>query len=150
MTGGVLRGRPSRMVLLAVILIVAGIMLGPARDAFAYTFSLYSGCCGKDYPRDSDGNVPESEGAPSNGHYDRILGYTYAYSTSSGTYTAPNVTDYIKYDWVEMRRCNATSSERDALIRHERAHSRGWGHYEDPSSLNAAYSRYIAGVVCPA
>jgi hypothetical protein len=135
------------MTALALLLIGTGLTLGFAREALAdYTWNSYPNCCGSDLPRDKDGYVREYTGDPTNGHYDRVLGQTFwiYYSGTSGGYD-----DYIEYDWAEMRRCNATSSDNQKLIAHERAHSRGWGHYESPEGYNAAYDPIIRTVHCP-
>lgn len=149
MLGNLLRSRPKVTLLIALLAISIGFTLLPAREALAdYTFRIWADCCGRTFNVDSDQYVPESSGSPAGSHYDRILGQTYFYSdtaAANGGYWQA----YIKYDWVEMRRCNATDAQNSALIGHERAHSRGWGHGEGPASLNKAYNPKIPGVICP-
>lgn len=46
---------------------------------------------------------------------------------------------WIVYDIREMRNRNFTREGRLTVIRHERAHVRGWGHFERPAYRNAAF-----------
>lgn len=144
MIGEIVRAKPKMTIVLAILAISAGLVLGLAREALAdYTFNRYSGCCGNSFSPDSNGYVPEYEGRPNGSSSDLILGTTYFYRDPGGNQS------YIKYDNAEMRRCNANRYDYLALYAHERAHSRGWGHYERPASKNAAYNPKITGVVCP-
>lgn len=149
MVGELLRTRPKTVTMLAILTISAGLTLGLAREALAdYSFSRYAYCCGINVPIDSNGYVPEAPGAPLNGHSDRYVGYTSTGYGDGQTY------DSIIYDWIEMRKCYSYSSTSNATLNyrlraHERAHSRGWGHYETPKSRNAAYYPKIPGLYCP-
>lgn len=57
-----MRKRPKVAVVLAVFFIVAGLTLGLAREAIAYTFDTSYDTGARGFPRDGDGNVPEAEG----------------------------------------------------------------------------------------
>lgn len=138
-----LHARSGMMIMFAIFAISAGLTLGLAREALAnYSFSRSAGCCGNAFNPDSNGYVPEFEGKPDNSSRDLILGRTYFYY-DRGTQA------YIRYDNDEMHRCNADRYDFLTLYAHERAHSRGWGHYEDPISRNAAWNPVLPGVVCP-
>ncbi len=50
---------------------------------------------------------------------------------------------YITYDHCEMTRLGATQANWDALIAHEWAHTRGWGHWEEPRAYNAAWNPQV-------
>lgn len=93
---------------------------------------------GQTFPPDSNRYVVEYFSGPNVGTcYNNIIGfddYYYDYSVWYGP-----VVHYITYDSCEMRRLGATSNGWSRLKRHERAHSRGWGHYEAPRRSNAAY-----------
>jgi hypothetical protein len=86
---------------------------------------------------DTDGYVPEYYVC---GPYNGVLGryyYRYWYSTSTGRIT--RVEGAIYYDRCEMRSLGAGTNDWARLIAHERAHSRGWDHYEGSPATNAAY-----------
>lgn len=136
-----LRTRPKTTIVLAVLLIGAGLTLGLAREALAtYTFTCSSTSpCGKNFPRDTDGYVQEGEGdlnaGPPQPRDWHVLGQTSWYSYSTGT--SMTIDDYIKYDWPETDYINVP---RWMVQRHEHAHSRGWEHWETPDSSNDAYN----------
>lgn len=91
---------------------------------------------GTTYPRDSDGRVPEYYGRYT-GCSDGIIGRS-SYVRSGG------VTKWTtRYDTCEMRRFGAGKNDWARLKTHERAHTRGWGHWERPQSSNPAYNPRI-------
>lgn len=128
-----LRARPKTTTVLAVLLLSAGLTLGFAREVIAYTFDTGYDTGARNFPRDSDGSVPESKGDLNGYVYNdgwTVYGLTTWYS-SGGT-----IWDKIKYDFAAMDYCRVNGSK---VYNHERAHSRGWQHgYGTPYS-NAAY-----------
>lgn len=91
---------------------------------------------GRTNPPDSNDYAPEYYNLA--GCYDGIIGRAYYYRDGSVWY-GPHVW-YIRYDRCEMNRLGATSAGWGRLKAHERAHTRGWGHYEAPARYNAAYN----------
>lgn len=88
---------------------------------------------------DSDGYVPEYYYC---GNYDGKLAvyrYRYNYYYSGGRLYTYNVRGYILYDSCEMRAKGAGYNDWLRVIRHERAHARGWDHYEGSPRYNPAY-----------
>lgn len=141
MMAELLRAKPRMVIMLAFLVIGAGLTLGLAREALAdYTFRCATSGCGSNGWWDGynyidyDRYVPEFNGAPISGHYDNKLGFTWKYYDG-------RINRWIEYDAVEMRNECANSWTWNDLIWHERAHSRGWGHYEPGN--NAAYDPYI-------
>lgn len=125
--------------MLAALLIVAGLALGPAREALAYNFSTGYDTGARNFPRDYDGFVPESPGrlnspAPPPTRKYHVYGRT-SFIIYIGTTRQQNL-DSIVYDWRETNYCNVSH---DALRNHERAHSRGWAHGKGSFSVNKAY-----------
>lgn len=89
---------------------------------------------GPTYPPDIDGYVPTSYGGDC---YDNVLAYASWYSEGDW---------YIVYDKCEMERYGAGQSDWDRVGAHEKAHTDGWGHYEEPRDRNAAFEPGI--VIC--
>lgn len=134
-----MRERPKAAVVLAVLLIVAGLTLGLAREAIAYTFNTNSDTGARGFPRDSDGYVPEALGSLNGGGPPSSRSYHVYGQTSWWVYVAEpyqETRDSIKYDWRETDYCNVS---RDRVRNHEHAHSRGWGHGWGTPAQNAAY-----------
>lgn len=123
--------------LVAFVLWVALVMVVTSAAKADYQYGP-NAPLGQTYPSDSNRYVPEYFSGPNVGScYNNILGfddYYYDYSVWYGP-----VVHYITYDSCEMNRLGATSAGWSRLYAHERAHSRGWGHYEAPARLNAAY-----------
>ncbi|MFD1146478.1 hypothetical protein [Saccharothrix hoggarensis] len=104
----------------------------PADDADSGDEVTAQGRYGSTFPRDSDGHVPEYFGSYT-GCSDGVIGRA-TYTRSGG------VTKWtIRYDTCEMRRLGAGDNDWTRLKAHERAHTRGWGHWEAPQSDNPAY-----------
>ncbi len=95
--------------------------------------AMHSAYYGHYLPRDSDGYVPEYYGTVGT-CYDGILGRASWSWNSYGT-----VRFWITYDSCEMQRMGATAEKWRCIKAHERAHSRGWGHWERPAAYNPAY-----------
>jgi len=89
---------------------------------------------GTTYPPDIDGNVPTYYGGDC---YDNVLAYATWWSVGDW---------YIVYDKCEMERYGAGQSDWDRVGAHEKAHTDGWGHGEEPRALNAAFDPGI--VIC--
>ena len=87
-------------------------------------------------PADSNGYVPEYYGVVGT-CYDGIVARDTWYVDRSARY-GPYV-HYIVYDSCEMNRVGATSAGWARVKAHERAHARGFGHYEGSPYYNAAY-----------
>lgn len=87
-------------------------------------------------PPDSNGYVPEYYGVVGT-CYDGVVARDTWYVDRSAWY-GPYV-HYIVYDSCEMRRLGATGAGWARVKAHERAHARGFGHYEGSPSYNAAY-----------
>lgn len=140
-TVAAMRARPKASVALAVFLIVAGLTLGLAREAIAYTFDTGYDRGAYNFPRDSNGLVPESEGRL-NGDGPPSTRTSHKYGQANVYfYTGPgpeNGDTFIElvYDWRETDYCNIP---RDELRLHERAHSRGWAHNKENYRVNKAY-----------
>jgi hypothetical protein len=92
--------------------------------------ALILGRYGNTFPRDADGQVPERYGNFT-GCRDGVIG--------RATYVTNPVRWQIVYDTCEMRRLGAGPNDWGRLRAHERAHTRGWGHYEAPRRDNPAY-----------
>lgn len=142
------RGRPRAALALATFLICAGLVLGPVREVIAYTFDTGFDRRAYDFPRDSDGQVGESTGnlngggSPPYPNRDRI---TYGRATPIFEVSHPSaVTTYVslKYDWVATDWCNQS---RRYVVKHERAHSRGWAHFKENPVVNKAYHKNAPG-----
>lgn len=138
-TMAAMRERPKVWTTLAMLVIVAGLALGPARQALAYTFDTNYQKNAYNFPRDTDGKVSESvsglngSGPPSSRSY-HVYG-----RTSAMSYTGGNVVQYlddIVYDWRETDYCTVARSK---VTNHERAHSRGWAHGKENFTVNEAY-----------
>lgn len=85
---------------------------------------------------DSNRFVPEYRAAANN-CYDGVLARTHYYVDTRKSY-GPYVM-YIAYDFCEMRRLGYTRAGIRAVRQHERAHARGFAHYEGSPRYNAAY-----------
>lgn len=96
--------------------------------------ALSHGDKGHTYPPDIDGNVPTFYGGDC---YDNVLAYATWWSVGDW---------YIVYDKCEMERYGAGQSDWDRVGAHEKAHTDGWGHYEEPRDRNAAFEPGI--VIC--
>lgn len=137
MVGEIVSARPRIVMALAMLLIGVGLTLGLAREALAdYAFRCSSSPCGNTQPIDYDGYVPEFTGDPYSSHYDNYLGWAWRYYDF-------HYHRWIEYDAVEMRNHCANSTTWNNLYAHERAHSRGWSHFEGPAYLNAAYNKVV-------
>lgn len=123
--------------LVSFVLCVALAMVAASAAKADYQYGPYAPL-GQTFPSDSNRYVPEYYSGPNVGScYNNVIGfddYYYDYSVWYGP-----VVHYITYDSCEMNRLGATSAGWSRLHAHERAHSRGWGHYEAPRSSNAAY-----------
>lgn len=139
-TVAAVRRRPRAVI--AVLLIGAGLALGPARDAIAYTFDTSYDRGAYSFPRDSDGNVPEAAGdlnaGPPQPRSWHVLGQTTWYG-SMGIYR-----DTIEYDWPETDWCNIP---RYKVRDHEHAHARGWSHGAGTPSSNPAFDPEVQSCV---
>jgi hypothetical protein len=89
---------------------------------------------GHTYTPDYDGYVPTSYGGDC---YDGVLAYASWWSVGDW---------YIVYDQCEMQRYGAGQTDWDNVGRHEKAHTEGWGHHEEPRAYNAAFEPGI--VIC--
>lgn len=89
---------------------------------------------GHTYPPDIDGHVPTFYGGDC---YDNVLAYATWWSVGDW---------YIVYDKCEMERYGAGQSDWDRVGAHEKAHTDGWGHHEEPRNRNAAFDPGI--VIC--
>lgn len=89
---------------------------------------------GTTYPPDIDGQVPTYYGGTCG---DGVLAYATWWSEGDW---------YIVYDKCEMDSLGAGPTDWDRVGAHEYAHTEGWGHYEEPAALNAAYEPGI--VIC--
>jgi hypothetical protein len=74
--------------------------------------------------------VPQYYGSYT-GCYDGVIGRS--------VYVTNPVRWRIYYDTCEMNRLGAGPNDWDRLRAHERAHTRGWGHWEEPRQYNPAY-----------
>lgn len=123
-----------------IFCIALAIIIAPTAKA-DYQYGRYAPI-GPSWPQDSNKYVPEYFRGSSVGTcYNNIIGYHDRYYDYSVWY-GPAVS-YITYDSCEMRRLGATSRGWTRLKRHERAHSRGWDHYDAPRSQNGAYYRNV-------
>lgn len=106
----------------------------------------YTKCDGNDWQMGATTQVQVYKG----GYYDFPAGYYYNIDTDR-RYYFPAQRDYlpagvettIRYDTCEMNYRGAGSEDWRSLYAHERAHARGWDHYEAPESLNAAYDPIV-------
>lgn len=123
--------------LLAVLTLCAGLMVGLQSEAKAdYQFGSTASTGKQHGGPDSNKYVPEYNGLVGN-CYDGQVGldsYYYDYGASYGP-----LVHYIYYDTCDMNRLDATSAGWSRVYAHERAHSRGFAHYEGTPSYNAAY-----------
>lgn len=122
---------------LAALVVCMALVIGMPSEAKAdYQFGPYASTgTGHEGP-DSNRYVPEYNRVVDT-CYDNILGRDYAYYDYQASY-GPLV-HYIEYDTCEMNRYGAGPNDYDRLYTHERAHSRGFAHYEGGPSYNAAY-----------
>lgn len=140
-----LRGKPKLVAALAALAISAGLALSLAAEPVAaayvgnYTFTVTAFNTGREQHVDSDRVVPEYyEHVPDSG--DSILvGRAHSYFASSTN----KWLRWIHYDSAQMNYYCASDTAWRKLRAHERAHSRGWGHYEVPSEYNAAFNPSI-------
>ena len=122
---------------LAVLAVCTSLMVGMQGEAKAdYQFGSTASTGKGNGGPDSNRYVPEYYGLIDT-CYDNILGrdrYYYDYQASYGP-----LVHYIYYDPCEMKRVGATSAGWSRLYAHERAHSRGFAHWEGAPSYNASY-----------
>ena len=123
--------------ILAVLAVCTSLIIGIQGEAKAdYQFgSTASTGRGHGGP-DSNRYVPEYNGLVGT-CYDGNVGvdkYYYDYGASYGP-----LVHYIYYDTCDMNRLGATSAGWSRVYAHERAHSRGFAHWEGTPSYNAAY-----------
>lgn len=122
---------------LAVFLICVAVLINVPDEAKAdYQFGPRASTGSWFGPPDSNRYVPERNGLVGN-CYDGTLGidrYYYDYQVYYGP-----VVHYIYYDTCDMNRMGAGSTDYRRLYRHERAHSRGFDHYERSPYYNGAY-----------
>ena len=85
---------------------------------------------------DQNNVVVEYAGTAGRSHYDNTIGIAIG---KAGTPWGYNY--YIVYDFVETNRYNYTQTGINVLYRHERAHTRGWAHFEGNKRIN--------GSICP-
>lgn len=91
---------------------------------------------GTTYTPDYDGVVPTYYGGDCN---DNVLAYATWWSEGDW---------YIVYDKCYMDKLGAGQNDWDRVGAHEYAHTEGWGHYEEPAALNAAYEPTITICQC--
>lgn len=147
MINNALRARPKLATVLAVAAVCAGLLLGLGSKAIAatyfntYTFgpSANGGTVGEPNSRDSDGRVNEYYGCAFACN-DGMVGETKTIRKNYRVYR------YIIYDRATMCSFHADQADWDRLFRHERAHSRGWSHYEGNDYANSAYHPSIGDV----
>lgn len=164
--GEVVRSRPKLVTVLALLAIGAGLMLGLASKAIAleevsrYRFEVFNNLdTGYGQVRDGNGSLPEyyqtvglNGVVPPQGTCDdEVVGYAYKYIGGSG-WSGPQANGvvyqrYVYYDDCEMARVykvscglDGAAADWDALLRHERAHTRGFAHLEGAASYNPAYN----------
>lgn len=84
------------------------------------------------------------------GYYDFPAGYYYNINTgsrywfeASRDYLPAGTETKIRYDTCEMNYRSAGPGDWRNLYAHERAHARGWDHYEGSRALNAAYDPIV-------
>lgn len=132
---GVVHHRAAQF--LAVLAVCTSLLVGVQGEAKAdYQFGSAASTGKQHGGPDSNGYVPEYYGLTDT-CYDQILGrdrFYYDYEVSYGP-----LVHYIYYDSCEMKRLGATSAGWSRLYAHERAHSRGFAHYEGTPSYNASY-----------
>ena len=123
--------------ILAVLGLGAGRMVGAQTEAKAdYQFGSTAPTGKKHGGPDSNRYVPEYNGLVGT-CYDGQVGLdTFYYDY--GAFYGPLV-HYIYYDTCDMGRLGATSAGWSRVYAHERAHSRGFAHYEGAPSYNASY-----------
>ncbi len=138
------RERPKAALALAAFLICAGLVLGPIREAIAYTFDTDFDRRAYNFPRDSDGRVSESTGNLNGGGsppYSNRKRVTFGKATPVFEVSHPSaVATYVslKYDWVATDYCTVP---RTYVTKHERAHSRGWAHFKETPAVNNAWHK---------
>ncbi|QIN77863.1 hypothetical protein GBA65_04285 [Rubrobacter marinus] len=132
---GVVHCRAVRF--LAVLALCAGLLVGAQSEAKAdYQFGSGASTGGGHGGPDSNKYVPEYNGLVGT-CYDGQVGldrYYYDYQAWYGP-----LVHYIYYDTCDMNRLGATSAGWSRVYAHERAHSRGFAHYEGAPSYNASY-----------
>lgn len=84
-------------------------------------------------PPDANNVVVEYAGTAGRSHYDNIIGVAVQDPDSPWGYNY-----FIIYDFVETNRYNYTQTGINVLYRHERAHTRGWRHFEGNKRINGA------------
>lgn len=125
--------RPKLLISLIVLLTL---LVVPAALA-DYSFGV-----GRGFAKpDTNGYVPEYYDAVGTCN-DGVLAKTH-YQYDSSQWYGPHVM-WIVYDTCEMERLGATSAGWERLMKHERAHSRGWQHGEGDPKYNDAYSPQVA------
>ena len=123
---------------LAVLALCVSLMVGTQTEAKAdYQFSATASKGTGHGGPDSNKYVPEYNGVVGT-CYDGQVGldrYYYDYQASYGP-----LVHYIYYDTCDMNRLGATSAGWSRVYAHERAHSRGFAHWEGAAYYNAAYN----------
>lgn len=123
--------------ILVALILGMGLMAGVQTEAKAdYQFGGTASTGKQHGGPDSNRYVPEYNGLVGT-CYDGDVGVDRYYYDNGASY-GPLV-HYIYYDTCDMNRLGATSAGWSRVYAHERAHSRGFGHYEGASSYNVAY-----------
>ena len=132
---GVVHNRAARF--LAVLAVCASLMVGLQSEAKAdYQFGSTASTGKQHGGPDSNRYVPEYNGLVDT-CYDGQVGLDSFYYDYQAYY-GPLV-HYIYYDTCDMKRLGATSAGWSRVYAHERAHSRGFAHWEGAPSYNASY-----------
>lgn len=135
-----MHARPKATIVLAVLLISAGLTLAFAREALAldnYNFGCNDGQgrpCGPNV-RDRDGTVPQRVGELNPGGYGDgsvTRGRTIMMYQLGDTRGTADIT----YDYNAIDYCN---NDRSVVYAHEHAHARGWKHWDPSPENNDAY-----------
>ncbi len=123
--------------LLAALVMCVGLIVAVQSEARAdYQFGSTASTGKQHGGPDSNKYVPEYNGLVGT-CYDGQVGldsYYYDYKAWYGP-----LVHYIYYDTCDMNRLGATSAGWSRVYAHERAHSRGFAHYEGAPSYNASY-----------
>lgn len=125
-----------KCVLAAFVICMAIIVSVPNEAKADYQFGPGASTGSGFGPPDSNRYVPEYNGLVGDCYDGRIGVDRYYYDYQA--YYGP-VVHYIYYDTCDMNRMGAGSTDYNRLYRHERAHSRGFAHYEGSPSYNGAY-----------
>lgn len=88
--------------------------------------------------RDQNNYVVEYAGTAGSSHRDGIIGVAVSRSNTPWGFNY-----FIVYDYQELNRLGYNYYGRAKLTRHERAHTRGWRHFEGNKRINQAYCNRI-------